>query len=431
MLLGTSKTFITPPIGTPLAGFGFRDRGSDAILDDLELRIMWLQDEFDPSRAACVVCADIIGFDAALSNDIKSSLATRHGISHASILLCASHTHSGPQTCQQMIGVGQYIPEVVAGIRSEVLAGVISARSALEHVNIDLARGHCEGYSINRRKVIDGRATSGPNPDGIRDDEVTSIVFSDCASSAIRAVLFHFTCHPTTIGSYSISADYPGVARRYIERALGGNSVAAFLPGCCGDVRPNCTFIGGQQFRRGQPEDVAAFGLALGESVLRSVTAEPVRRQPTRIAALYGTEISVDLPYQQLPSRDELKRIAESATGVSQVWAISLLKSPLSDRNQVTMQRLDLTEDVTLLALGGEACCGYGRYIKQISAARTIIPIGYANGIVGYLPTLDMFSEGGYEVQDSTVYFGLPSTFSPAIVANIQAGIHVLMSHHT
>ncbi len=410
MLLGTAQAIITPPVGTPLAGFGFRDHGSESVLDDLELRVFWMQHDTDATRAACIVCADIIGFDAALTTQLKERLIKDHPLSSASILLCASHTHSGPQTCSNMIGVGALIPAVVTNLRDAVLAAVKSARIKLHPVELKLVHGRLDGYSINRRVVTEGHATSGPNPDGIRDDEVSTIVFSDTATGDIRALLYHFTCHPTTLGSYAISSEYPGAARRIIEKSLGFRAVdgspqpiAGFLPGCFGDVRPNCTYIGGKQFRRGQPEDVAAFGSALGEVVIRSLSSINVADQRQTTASLRGRETIVNLPHAQAPS----------------------LNSPL------TLQRLDLTDEITLLAMGGEVCCGYGRTIKQLpctGATRKVVPLGYTNGITGYIPTAEMFSEGGYEVDDSVVYFSLPAPFSPAIDAIIKSAIHGLMA---
>jgi hypothetical protein len=38
-----------------------------------------------------------------------------------------------------------------------------------------------------------------------------------------------------------------------------------------------------------------------------------------------------------------------------------------------------------------------------------------------------MFKEGGYEVDDSALYYGLPSPFNPQIESIIQTSIQALM----
>src|SRR5690606_38799791 len=108
LLLGSARGRITPPIGLNLAGYGFRDRGSDSILDELELRAFWLQERRDggESPAAVIVTADIIGFGRTLTEALRLEVAGRFGVSAELILLAASHTHSGPATCEDMFSVG-------------------------------------------------------------------------------------------------------------------------------------------------------------------------------------------------------------------------------------------------------------------------------------------------------------------------------------
>jgi hypothetical protein len=47
-------------------------------------------------------------------------------------------------------------------------------------------------------------------------------------------------------------------------------------------------------------------------------------------------------------------------------------------------------------------------YIKQLSQGGTL-PLGYSNGMVGYVPTAAQIAEGGYEGDSSSVSFGLPA----------------------
>jgi hypothetical protein len=403
MLLGIGKTVITPPIGTPLAGFAHRDHGAESVLDDLEVRVFWLQSASDADDAICLITADLIGFGAKLTAELRSELKSRYGLPPERLLLAASHTHSGPQTCENMVGVGEMVAEVVAMVRERILDAVAMAHQHLRPVVVSVGRGRCEGYAINRRLVRDGVCLFASNPDGVRDDEVTVLVFRDAQDGTITAVLFHFTCHPTVMGDYRITADYPGAARRVIERAFNG-AAAGFLPGCFGDIRPNCTFIGGTKFRRGQPEDVALFGEALGNEVVRVAQEATDPLTPK----LGGWALTVDLPFMRLDDS-------------------SLPNPPTCP---LTIQRLDIAEQVSLIALGGEACCDYGLFIKRLGAeqGRTLIPLGYCNGLVGYLCPARYFSEGGYEPITSFRFFGLPAPFAPEIEGIICEAIRKLVA---
>ncbi|MCS7254620.1 MAG: neutral/alkaline non-lysosomal ceramidase N-terminal domain-containing protein [Armatimonadetes bacterium] len=400
MLLGIGKATITPPLGTPLAGFAHRkNQGAEEVLDDLEVRAFWLQDEIDKRNATAIVTADIISFGSLLTGELQSKVKTQFGLPPERLLLAASHTHSGPQTCENMVGCGDFIPEVVTIVRKGILEALSQARYNLSPVKITIGRGRCEGYAINRRLFRDGVCLFAPNPNGVRDDDVTVIAFHDITSDSVIAVLFHFTCHPTTMGDFRITADYPGAARRFIEKTL--NCSAGFLPGCFGDIRPNCTFIGSTRFRLGQPEDVVIFGEALGKEVIRILQSELIPVTPL----LNGQMMVVELPFARLPN--------------------SLQQEPSTC--PLTIQRLDIAREITLIAMNGEICCDYGLFIKRLYHDRFIIPMGYCNGMVGYICPSRYFEEGGYEPLESFKYMKLPAPFSPEIETTIKEGIMGLM----
>lgn len=414
MLLGTGRAVITPPIGTFMAGFGFRDKPSDSVLDDLEVRAQWFQ-EGDKADAVCIVTADLISFNDTLTQEIRTALHKRHGVPIERILLAASHTHSGPVVDA----------DIATLVRRGVEEAVDAARTSLCPVTLHAGRGRLEGYSMNRRHITNGQSHHAPNPGGVKDDEVMVISCRDVADGRVLAVLFHFTCHTTTMGLYCISGDYAGVARRRIEESLGNGSVAGFLPGCFGDVRPACTVIGGTRWRRGGPEDIAAFGQALGSEVIRIVQEGSTPVTPR----LFGRTGSVDLPFARQRSREELEGIRQNGKPHEQRWAERLLEKTPPDSFPLSLQRIDLAAEVTLLAMGGEMVCDYGLWIKQVGENQFLIPLGYSNGMVGYVASARQFPEGGYEV-DFFVHSSrpMPSRFKPEIENMIKEGVQELLS---
>jgi hypothetical protein len=374
-----------------LAGYGHRTHGAEAVLDDLELRAFWLQSPAMPKDAACIVTADLIAFSAPLTSSIRSELSERFGLRPEAILLAASHTHSGPQTAENMTSVGgPPVADYIDALRQSLVGAVAAARDAVAPATLHLGRGRLEGYAINRRRRVKGEIAMAPNPMGTRDDEVSTIVFKDTTDGNVRALLYHFTCHPTVMGDYRITGDYPGAARRHIERQLNG-ARAGFLPGCFGDVRPACVVVGGQSFRRGEPEDVEAFGSALAAEVVR-VTQDALGQalQPK----CFARSETVDLPL-----------------------------AAASQRVPLSLQRLDLAEELMLIALGGEICVDYGHFIKALRPRQHTLPIGYSNGMVGYVCPARLLTEGGYEPEQSCSCFGLASPFRPDIERIIQEAV--------
>jgi hypothetical protein len=324
-----------------------------------------------------------------------------------------------------MLGVGVYVPAIVAGIVAQICNTVNAARSTTSPVVLQHGRSTCNGFAVNRRLIVDGKAVFAPNPQGVHDDEVSVIACSSADTGAVQAVLFHYACHPTTMGDYRITADYPGAARRNIESNLPTGAIAAFLPGCFADIRPYCTLVGGRSFRNGTADDVKEFGFALGSAVLSALHGGNMRTISYR---LFANETLVRLPLSRQPSTEELVDVALHGDTYQRQWANRLLAAAIPREPHLAIQRIDLAEELSLIALGGEVCCDYGLRIKQMQPNRTLVPLSCSNGLVGYIPSARMFDEGGYEVKDSGIYFGLPAPFDPAIDSTIMATINSLLA---
>jgi hypothetical protein len=66
------------------------------------------------------------------------------------------------------------------------------------------------------------------------------------------------------------------------------------------------------------------------------------------------------------------------------------------------------------VAMNGEVSVAYGLAIKEMSQQRAL-PVAYANGTIGYLPTAAQIAEGGYEAEESARYLLLPGYYAPEI----------------
>lgn len=390
MLLGTCKTIMTPALGTWLAGYE-NGRGGDSVLDELQLRTFWFQPETDSSarEAVCMITAELLGFGEIVTNAVRSDLSEKFGLSPDAIMLSASHTHCGPQTCENMPNNGgPLVPEVIDQLRQRIIDSVETARTSLQPTELRVARGECSGYAISRRLIVDGEALFAPSPDGPRDDEVSVIVCSTPGTQELQAVLFHYTCHPTMLNNAAFSGDYPGAALRRVEQNLEG-VCAAFLPGCFGDVRPRILTEDGTKFCAATYADVEKFGNALGDEVVRAV------QQGLSSPALHS-HVS---------------------------YAASVLSLPLQDNPEkipLTLQRIQLADELSLIAMGGEMGVDYGHWIKALSPQETIIPVGYSNGLIGYVCPEHQYKEGGFEPYLSCEAYNLPAPF----VANSEGLVH-------
>ena len=72
------------------------------------------------------------------------------------------------------------------------------------------------------------------------------------------------------------------------------------------------------------------------------------------------------------------------------------LESPVDDR---TMNfHCDPGRKLALVGVSAEPVIEYAAMLRAIFPGKTLVPVGYMDGICGYLPTTAMLAEGGMEV---------------------------------
>ena len=423
--LGVAKIDITPSRPVQLAGFASRcGRGSSqGIAHPLYARVLLFEQSgaTGPARRALVVAADLLWWAPERMAGIVEQLRERWAVAPEAIILNATHTHSGPQTSSRFApSIGEADPSYVASLEARLFEAVEAAARRVEPVVVEQGRGVC-GIGVHRRKLVDGQVRHVPNPDGPIDPEVTVIRFR-ARNGRARAILVHYTCHPVITDAMLISSEFPGVAMEQVEQELGGDVVAAYLQGCCADIKPHVARNG--EFARADDSVVRQMGTTLAQEVLR-VLREPARVLPA--APLRARAAVVPLDFRRLPAIPELEAQRDQG-GIVGEWSRLLLANPerLQRSIPLTLVALDLAEGLTLLAMNAEPAVAYGLFAKGQSGGR-VLPLGYSNGMLGYLMTARQIVEGGYEPVDSCPYFGLPGPFAPSVEADVLAAISDLI----
>ncbi|WP_282937351.1 neutral/alkaline non-lysosomal ceramidase N-terminal domain-containing protein [Paenibacillus sp. RC67] len=407
--LGSAKVDITPTKPVPLAGFAHRTGPFELIAHPLYVRIHCLEqsDGSGSKTTVLLVSADLIWWGTDLVKKLTPQLKKRYGFQ--TVLLHATHTHSGPQTSDCFTdALGKSDPDYLEELEHRLLQGIEQSLQTMEPVTMERGVGQCL-IGVNRRKEIDGHIEMAPNVKGPVDPEVTVIRFHSL-SGWTKGLFVHYTCHPTTTGDNEISSEYCGVALDRIEQSLGSNVVGAFLQGCCGDIRPE--LVNDDEFYRGHRMEVERFGSWLSEEVLR-INSMPMDELPS--ADLQSKTLVVPLPFQSVPSLNELKEQADQ-TDIYGEWARLLLHQPerLQESIPLEITRLDLAEELSLVAFNAEMVVDYGFLVKKASQGK-VLPLGYTNGMIGYVPTVTQLVQGGYESQGSVPYFALPSPFASQV----------------
>ncbi|MCS7460978.1 neutral/alkaline non-lysosomal ceramidase N-terminal domain-containing protein [Paenibacillus doosanensis] len=415
--LGSAKTDITPAKPVPLAGFAHRQGPFEHIARPLFARIHAFErtDGSGHTASALLVSADLIWWGSDLVEKLVPKIKERWGFH--TVLLHATHTHCGPQTSGRFTdALGRPDAEYIADLEQRLFEGIGRALRTMEPVTIERGAGQCR-IGVNRRKNVGGKIAMAPDVNGPVDPAVTVIRFR-ASGGAVKALFVHYTCHPTTTGDNEISSEYCGAALERIEQALGGGAVGAFLQGCCGDIRP--ALVSGGEFYRGCRMEVERFGSWLSEEVLR-VSSLPMRQLAP--AGLGSRTVELPLPFESVPASEELEAEARQ-TDIYGERARLLLREPQCRQESIPLEitRLDLAEELSLVAFNAEMVADYGRFVKEASFGKAL-PLGYTNGMIGYVPTEEQLVQGGYEARDSVPYFGLPSPFHPRTEGVIRSAI--------
>ena len=90
---GCAKVNITPPLGITL--IGSQGKPSDSVMDDLYAKAMVLS---DGHNTVAIVSADLLYTPLEeITDPVRTIVHEKLGIPKQNIMVCATHTHSGPE----------------------------------------------------------------------------------------------------------------------------------------------------------------------------------------------------------------------------------------------------------------------------------------------------------------------------------------------
>src|ERR1700754_2696647 len=90
---GVGKSDITPPLGTPLAGYGARlGKPATGVHDPTEARALVIDNGVEK---IVFLCVDHLGFDHTMVERIRQLVVKATNIAPDNLFVISSHTHSG------------------------------------------------------------------------------------------------------------------------------------------------------------------------------------------------------------------------------------------------------------------------------------------------------------------------------------------------
>jgi len=418
---GIAKIDITPKEPIYMSGYATRNHPSEGVTQHLFAKALAIEDGH--GTRVVIVTTDLIGLPRAISDPVAAEAAKRWGIDRAHLMFNSSHTHTGPLLLHNLNLMFELSEAEAAAVErytrqlSEDLITVVGgALQDLQPARVWLGNGAAH-FAVNRRQFTPNGVKIGVNPQGPTDPDVPVLKVT-APDGRVRAVLAGYACHNTTLTGefYQITGDYAGYAQAELEKAYPG-ATALFLQLCGGDQNPN---------PRSTMQLAEQHGAALAAEVKRVLDG---RLAPVRGPIRAAFQI-VDLGFAYHTRQQFEARLTEK-----NVWRVRHARAMLRTYDEgrpirtypYPVQALAFGKALTVLALGGEVVVDYDLRVKKEFGATGMIVAGYSNDVMAYIASKRVLKEGGYEADDSMIYYGQPGPWAEDVEERIFTTIHQVM----
>src|SRR5262245_30012519 len=417
---GTASKVITPSEPLWMAGYASRNKPCDTKRHDLWVKALAI---VDAAGNRCVIMtSDLCGIPRSVSEPVCAGVMKQTGLKREQILLTCSHTHCGPVVRDNLMDMYEMPNDQPARIMAytenlcdSMVQTIVAAIKDLKPAKLSIGEGTAR-FAVNRRKMTEKGVINDRNPEGPVDHSVPVLKVED-EKGNLKAVVFGYACHNTTMQFCEWCGDYAGFAQIDIEKKHPG-ALALFWIGCGADANP---------LPRSKIELCEQYGKELAIAVEEAISrTKPLTEKST---ARYA---EIELPFDDIPGRDKWNADALSKTHAIKTRAERMLKQldggKIADKYpHYPVQVWRFGDQLIWVSLGGEVVVDYNRRLKKELAGMGQVWItGYANDVMAYIPSARVLKEGGYEGDSSQIYYGHPTKWAPAIEDLIVGKVHEL-----
>ena len=425
--IGYARVNITPPMGVNIAGY-FVERIADGVLDELEACAVAIG---DGKNTVIIMTVDHCGVLKVFLDEWRARISEATGIPAEAIYIHSTHTHTGPVLMKECKNPLNQQYEIFLGTRV-----VDVARFAIEDMadaKMGIGVGEAKNVAFIRRyRMKDGSAKTNPgvnNPDivapiGITDESVSVVRFDRVGKDTV--LLVNFANHPDVVGGNKISADWPGMTRRQVEKAID-NTKCIFFNGAQGDVNHvNVHPKAGDFNDMFNDFDGCSRGYGHARHIARVVTGA-VMSVYDKVEYMDAAEVkysqkTVEIPSnkptpEQLPLAHKYNDLHNAGRDDEIPYKAMMLTTVVAEAAR--MVRLENAPDtfpmlfsavsfgdVAMFGVPGEPFNGVGRGLKAAEGWKMVIPTCNTNAKEGYFPMMDSYEEGGYEARSSNFKAG-------------------------
>ena len=368
LMAGSARVDITPPVGTPLAGYGNRmGRGSIGIHDRLYTRAVAMS---NGDQTVIILANDLLAITDDLFKAVYKKITREIPLKPNALMISASHTHSGPGALAkkfwESFATGPFDPNLFEDTTQRMARAALEAYQRMKPAR--LGGGIIPVPELIRNRMVEG---------GPVDPSLGFIVIETLDQTA-TVYLVNYSAHPTVLkdNNYLISGDFPGAIERRLEEDLG--VIALYTAGAVADLTANPP-PASDDFGKAEK-----MGMMLADKLLEATQSVEYREQ-VRIGAVQAT---IDLPPTQIKLGPSL-RLA------------STLGNLFFDRE--TVIQAILIGDILLLGVPCDLSSEIGLEIKKHAQDYGLhaLIIGFANDYIGYVIPGKHYYADAYETRMS------------------------------
>jgi len=398
--VGVTTIDITPPIGTPLAGYGqpkrrmkgFLDWGrkypyatffapSQGVLDPINVRTMVVEKN---GKRVAFVSLDVVG----ITSDFVKSLAKRLkklnlGIDRKNLFVSGTHTHSGPGALTRrfslaILAVDIFNKSIFNFVMDRVVQSIKDSISNSE-----------ESYLYNLTfKTSNLQNNRGAKP-GFYDANARLLIAKNLKGDWLGGIV-NYAIHGTALSgkNMKLSADMPGAIATKLEEALTSKNYLSnikptmvFINGAEGDVSPR---VGGEVGMKQISESFA-------NQTLKALSKAKLIIEPE--INYKRKNVWVGFPSFNIKACIENKKLRKF---ISKYLAIPI--TPLMPLvSSISYVKIG---NVMMLSWPGEPTTQLGYDLRLIAKSfgnEHAWILGLTNDYLAYFVTKDEFKNGGYQ----------------------------------
>ncbi len=394
--VGFAEVDVTPPTGLPMCG-GLDPRPNYGTADPLLAKTIVAESE---GRKIAIVGVDIIGLPRSIVDPAIADAAQRTGIAPGAILVCCSHTHSGPYTSDGLYSFDITDAAYLGSLPGRIAESIERASKALQPATMAIGRSLVH-HGLHYRRVLckDGKAYNTWMPGALNDLERCPQVIGaggpidpelwvarfDGTDGKPVGILWNFSLHVNSRWGQRWSADYPAVVAEEMQKAFGPQVICVFTAGACANINPT---LGGERFREGA-EYFASEAIAAAKRarpVDGPIVVDAVRRDldvPRRTRESQPPEAIGRLDWGGSPRADVFEPMVDWLESTPPRWRVPVNAARIGP--------------LAVASNPGELFVEHGLSIKQRSPFPHTVVAELTNDLILYQPTRAAMAQQGYE----------------------------------